>query len=275
MLDEPGLGVITSNLRREDSMASLEVHQFPVLADNYGVLLHDRDTGQTAAIDAADAAAVRRVLGERGWTLTHILVTHHHSDHTDGVLELKQACRAAVYGPSGDTRPIPGLDHPLKGGDQFKFSGHSVHVIFAPGHTKGHIVYHLPSQTLALVGDVLFSLGCGRVVEGTMAEMWNSLDTLRRLPGETSFYCGHEYTLANARFALSVEPGNAALRARADEVAALRAKSLPTLPVTIAAERAANPFLRPESPEIRKVLGMPDATDAQIFAELRERKNRF
>lgn len=255
-------------------MASLQVFQFSILADNYGVLLHDKDTGQTAVIDAADAATIRQVLSDRGWTLSHILVTHHHSDHTDGVLGLKQACRATVYGPSADTRPIPGLDHGLKGGDEFAFSGHAVSVIFAPGHTKGHIVYHLPAQRLALVGDVLFSLGCGRVIEGTMDQMWNSLDTLRRLPPETSVYCGHEYTLANARFALTVEPGNEALRKRADEVAGLRAKSLPTLPTTIAAERAANPFLRPESPEIREILGMPDASNPEVFAELRERKNR-
>jgi hydroxyacylglutathione hydrolase len=213
-------------------------------------------------------------LSERGWTLSHILVTHHHSDHTDGVSELKQAFGAIVYGPANDTRPIPGLNHALKAGDEFKFAGHSISVIFAPGHTKGHIVYHLPSQKLAFVGDVLFSLGCGRVIEGTMDQMWTSLDTLRRLPPETSVYCGHEYTLANARFALTVEPGNQVLRRRAEEVADLRAKSLPTLPTTIASERAANPFLRPESPEIRKILGMPDASNAQVFAELRERKNR-
>jgi hydroxyacylglutathione hydrolase len=255
-------------------MASLQVFQFTVLADNYAVLLHDTDTGQTAAIDVADAAAVGQVLGERGWNLSHIFVTHHHSDHTDGVLELKQAFRALVYGPAADTRPIPGLDQALQGGDRFEFSGHPVSVIFAPGHTKGHIVYHLPTQALAFVGDVLFSLGCGRVIEGTMDQMWASLDSLRRLPPETSIYCGHEYTLANARFALMVEPGNEALRRRADEVTAMRAKSLPTLPTTIAAECAANPFLRPESPEIRSILRMPDASNAQVFAELRKRKNR-
>jgi hydroxyacylglutathione hydrolase len=255
-------------------MASLQIVQFPVLSDNYGVLIHDADTGQTAAIDAADAATVRQALSERGWTLSHIFITHHHSDHTAGILELKQATRAEVYGPAADTRPIPGLDHALNGGDEFGFSGHAVSVIFAPGHTRGHIVYHLPQQSLAFAGDVLFSLGCGRVIEGTMDQMWTSLDLLRGLPPETTVYCGHEYTLANARFALTVEPGNQALRRRADEVAELRAKSLPTLPTTIAAELAANPFLRPESPEIRKNLAMPDAPDARIFAELRERKNR-
>jgi hydroxyacylglutathione hydrolase len=255
-------------------MASLQVFQFPVLSDNYGVLLHDPATGQTASIDAADAAAVDEALKARGWSLTHVLVTHHHSDHTDGVLALKQAHGAAVYGPARDTRAIPGLDRGFSGGDRFSFAGHEVSVIFAPGHTKGHIVYHLPADHLAFVGDVLFSLGCGRVIEGTMHEMWASLDALRRLPPQTSVYCGHEYTLANARFALTVEPGNETLRKRAEDVAALRDKSLPTLPTTIAAELAANPFLRPDSEEIRRNLNMGKASDAEVFAELRERKNR-
>lgn len=256
-------------------MASLEIVQFPVLSDNYAVLLHDSGSGQTASIDAADAGVISAALRDRGWNLTHILVTHHHSDHTDGVLELKSQFRAAVLGPAKDTRPVPGLDHGLEGGDMFDFAGHRVSVLRAPGHTKGHIAYHLPEQQLAFVGDVLFSLGCGRVLEGTMEEMWNSLDALRRLPPETKVYCGHEYTLANARFALTVEPRNEALAKRAEEVSGLRSRSLPTLPTTIAAEKAANPFLRPESAEIRKLLGMPQAGNAAIFAELRQRKDRF
>jgi hydroxyacylglutathione hydrolase len=255
-------------------MARFEIFQFPVLADNYAVLLHDAATRQTAAIDAADADAIAGALRERGWTLTDIFVTHHHGDHTAGVAALKQQWGATVHGPAADTAPIPALDKPLKGGARFRFSGAAVAVIDAPGHTSGHIVYHLPEDQVAFVGDVLFSLGCGRVFEGTMAQMWTSLDTLRRLPPETIVYCGHEYTLANARFALTVEPGNLALQKRAEEVTHLRAKSMPTLPTTIGAERAANPFLRPESAEIRKMIGMPAATDAEVFAELRERKNR-
>ena len=255
-------------------MPALEIFQFPCLSDNFGVLLHDPKTGATASIDAPDAATVRDALASRGWNLTHILVTHHHADHTDGILPLKTAVGARVVGPARDTKPIPGLDQPVGGGDAFDWSGREVRVIDAPGHTKGHIVYHLPTERLALVGDVLFSLGCGRVIESTMAEMWTSLDTLRRLPGDTAVYCGHEYTVSNARFALTVEPGNAVLRERAAEATRLRDAGKSTLPTTIAAECAANPFLRPESDEIRATLGMREASNLEIFTELRERKNR-
>ncbi len=255
-------------------MPAVEVFQFPCLSDNFGVLLHDPSTGMTASIDAPDADAVRQALADRGWALSHILVTHHHADHTDGILPLKTEFGAKVVGPARDTRPIPGLDQSVGGGDTFEWSGREVRVMDAPGHTKGHIVYHLPGELLALVGDVMFSLGCGRVIEGTMEQMWTSLDTLRRLPGDTAVYCGHEYTVANARFALTVEPGNAALRERAAEADRLRNVGKPTLPTTIAAECAANPFLRPESIEIRAVLGMKDASNLAVFTELRERKNR-
>jgi hydroxyacylglutathione hydrolase len=255
-------------------MPRLEIIQFPILSDNYAVLIHDTETGRTASVDAADAAPIADALRERGWTLTDILITHHHSDHTAGITALKEMSGATVHGPVSDTVAIPALDKPLSGGARFRFAGRQIAVIHAPGHTRGHIVYHFPDDRVAFVGDVLFSLGCGRVIEGTMDQMWTSLDTLRRLPPETSIYCGHEYTLANARFALTVEPGNAVLQKRAEEVTALRAKSLPTLPTTIGAELAANPFLRPESAEIRKVLGFAEATDAQVFAELRGRKNR-
>jgi hydroxyacylglutathione hydrolase len=256
-------------------MPALELFQFPCLSDNFGVLVHDPSTKSTATIDAPDAGAVTEAAKSRGWTLTHILTTHHHDDHTDGNLALKKEFGVRIIGPDRDTRPIPGLDEAVRGGSTFDFCGRRVDVISAPGHTKGHIVYHLPTEKVAFVGDVLFSLGCGRVIEGTMDEMWTSLDTLRKLPGETVFYCGHEYTVANARFALSVEPGNAVLKERAAEAERQRAAGRPTLPATIAAELAANPFLRTESPEIRRTLSMPDASNAKVFAELRERKNRF
>jgi hydroxyacylglutathione hydrolase len=255
-------------------MFPIIVHQFTCLTDNYGVLIHDSESKQTASIDAPEAAPIKSALQERGWRLTHLFATHHHDDHIAGIVELKQEFNLRVYGPSHDTRPIPRIDQPLTGGDNFVFGSSEVSVIATPGHTRGHIAYYMPGEHLLFAGDTLFSLGCGRVFEGTMEQMWSSLDTLRRLPPETALYCGHEYTLANARFALTVDPGNAALRRRAEEVAQLREKSLPTLPSTIAGERATNPFLRPESPEIRSAIGMTDASDTEVFRELRERKNR-
>ena len=255
-------------------MSAMEVFQFGCLADNFGVLLHDPVTKSTASIDAPDDKPIRAALEERGWSLTHILTTHHHADHTDGNLALKSSFGPKIIGPAHDTNPIPGIDLSVEGGSEFEFAGRKVEVISAPGHTRGHIVYHFPSERLAFVGDVLFSLGCGRVIEGTMEQMWSSLDTLRKLPGETVVYCGHEYTLANSRFALTVEPGNERLKERAAEVARLRSRNESTLPTTIAAERAANPFLRPESEEIRRNLSMPKSTNAEVFRELRERKNR-
>lgn len=256
-------------------MSALEIFQFSCLSDNFGVLVHDPAANMTASIDAPDATTVTAALMKCGWKLTHILTTHHHSDHTDGNLALKSEFQLKIIGPAHDTQPIPGLDQAVDGGAEFEFAGHKVHVISAPGHTKGHIVYHLPSERLAFVGDVLFSLGCGRVIEGTMDQMWSSLDRLRKLPGDTTVYCGHEYTLANSRFALSVEANNERLKERALMVSRLRDRNEATLPTTIAAEREANPFLRPESEEIRRTLSMVGATNAEVFAELRERKNRF
>jgi hydroxyacylglutathione hydrolase len=255
-------------------MSSLETFQFTCLEDNFGVLIHDRDSGLTASIDVPHAGTVASALNERGWMLSHIFTTHHHGDHTAGNSEIKERTGAQILGPGHDTQPIPGLDRAVRGGDRFDFGRFQVLVIDTPGHTRGHIAFHIPEANVAFLGDTLFSLGCGRVIEGTMAEMWASLDRLRSLPAATSVYCGHEYTLANARFALTVDPGNEALKRRAEEVAALRAAGKATLPTTIGAELAANPFLRPESREIRAVLRMPEASNAEVFRELRERKNR-
>jgi hydroxyacylglutathione hydrolase len=255
-------------------MPGLEVSQFSCLDDNFGVLVHDPDSGLTASIDVPHAATVAAALKERGWKLSHVFTTHHHSDHTGGNSEIKDRTGARILGPAHDTQPIPGLDQAVKGGDRFDFGRFEVRVIDTPGHTRGHVTFHIPEAGLVFVGDTLFSLGCGRVIEGTMAQMWASLDRLRRLPGATTVYCGHEYTVANARFALTVDPENEALKRRAREAEALRAEGKATLPTSIAAELAANPFLRPESRDIRIRLGLPDAPDAEVFRELRERKNR-
>lgn len=256
-------------------MAALQIHQFLCRQDNFGVLIHDDASGETAAIDAPDAAPIRAALAEKGWRLTHILTTHHHIDHTAGNAELKAEIGCRIIGPRKEAANVPGLDIGVGEGEMFTVCGQTVQVIETPGHTLGHVSYHLPEAGVAFVGDTLFSLGCGRLLEGDAEMMWNSVQKLMALPAPTRIYCGHEYTKSNADFALTIEPGNAALQRRAKEVAALRAKGELTLPVTLGAELAQNPFLRPSSPEIQERLGRVGQPLATIFADIRQRKDRF
>jgi len=255
-------------------MAKLEIHQFPCLSDNYGVLVCDAEAGVVASIDAPDAGAVTRALADKGWRLTHILTTHHHGDHTTGNLALKAETKCTVIGPRGEASKVPGIDRAVGEGDTFMLGGHEVRVLDTPGHTAGHVSYWIPSAGVAFVGDTLFAIGCGRVIEGDAQTMWGSLRKLMALPPETTVYCGHEYTQANARFALTIEPDNAALQQRAREVDALRAAGRPTLPTTMAIELETNPFLRPHVAAIQQRLGMAGKPEWQIFGEIRERKNR-
>jgi len=255
-------------------MSKLEIHQFPCLSDNYGVLIRDPDAGVVASIDAPEASAVRAALSEKGWKLTHILTTHYHADHTDGNLPLKEEFSCTIIGPRDEADKVRGIDIKVGDGDSFEFGSHAVKVFGTPGHTSGHIIYWIPDASVAFVGDTLFAMGCGRVFEGSMQGMWNSIEKIAALPPETTLYCGHEYTSANAAFALTIEPGNADLQARAKQVAALRADGKPTLPTQLSEELATNPFIRANSPEIRKNLGLESAADWEVFAEVRERKNR-
>ena len=254
---------------------AFEVRLFRCLKDNYGVLLHDPQEGSTACIDAPEAAAVEDALAETGWRLTDILVTHHHADHTGGIAELKSRHRCRVTAPRSEAARIPAVDATVAEGDTVKVGGLSAHVLETPGHTAGHVAYVFGEDKLAFVGDTLFSIGCGRVIEGTPEMMWTSLLKLRALPDATQIYCGHEYTVANIRFALTIEPDNPALKARAEEVRRLRAEKRPTLPTTIGAELAANPFLRADKPSVQAAVGMAGADPAEVFAEIRARKDRF
>jgi hydroxyacylglutathione hydrolase len=267
-------------------MVTLEIREFMCRADNFGVLLHDGATGMTAAIDAPDEAAVRAELAKAGYRLTHIFTTHHHGDHVAGNEGLKRETGCMIYGPAKEAATIPGLDVKVKEGDRLTFGSFEVQVIETPGHTKGHVTYYIPDARqpsdnekrcgVAFVGDTLFSVGCGRVFEGTYAEMWRSLQKIAALPADTLLYCGHEYTQSNVAFALTVEPGNQALQERKREVDAARSAGQPTLPVTLAKELETNPFLRPQSREIRQRLGLPEDTpDERVFEELRRRKDRF
>jgi hydroxyacylglutathione hydrolase len=256
-------------------MPELDIHQFICRQDNFGVLLRDRGSSACAAIDAPEEGAIEQALRKTGWKLTHILVTHHHDDHIAAIPALKARHGTKVVANRADSRRIPAVDETVEPGQTYDFAGHRAEIIDTPGHTRGHMAWHFAGDRLVFVGDTLFSLGCGRVIEGSMEEMWHSLDRLRHLPGDTRVYCGHEYTLANARFALTVDPDNPDLKTRADEAAAEVKAGRLTLPVTIAGERRANPFLRPENKAIRTRLGLAAASDAEVFAELRRRKNAF
>jgi len=255
---------------------ALQFHQFECRSDNYGVLVHDPEANVTASIDAPEEAAILKALEHTGWTLTHVLVTHHHGDHTEGIAGLKQKFGVRVIGPAAEASKIPTLDETVSGGDTIRFGGFDVAVYDTPGHTLGQVNYHIPEARVAFTGDTLFALGCGRVFEGSHDQMWQSMQTLRaNLPADTTIYCGHEYTLANAKFALSVDPKNSALLERAAKIEALRAAGQPTLPTNMEAELATNPFLRADDPGIQAHLGMTGAPLDKVFSEIRSRKDSF
>jgi hydroxyacylglutathione hydrolase len=256
-------------------MSKLIVHQFPCLSDNYGYLLHDPETGATAAIDTPEVAPILNALEEKGWTLTHILNTHHHFDHAGGNLELKEKTGCTIIGPKGEAQRIPGIDTALGDGDTCPFGSREAKVLEVGGHTLGHIAYYFPQDGIAFVGDALFALGCGRIFEGTAEQMWTSLQKLMGLPDDTVVYCAHEYTQANARFAATIEPANKALQERIREIDAKRAEGKPTVPTTIGLEKATNPFLRPMSEDVQKTLNLVGAPLVDVFAETRARKDSF
>lgn len=254
---------------------ALVFDQFICRSDNFGVLVHDRGTGVTASIDAPDAAAIEARLQALGWTLDLILVTHHHSDHTAGIRALKATHGCTVVAPAAEAASIPAIDRIVVGGETVAVGDASFMVIETPGHTAGHVAYWSESEAVVFAGDTLFSLGCGRVMEAPYETMWESLVKLKDLPRETVVYCGHEYTEANGRFAMTIEPNNLDLQARVEEVGRLVAAGEATLPTTIGAERSTNPFLRADKPRLRRALGMEDATAAEVFTELRKRKDAF
>lgn len=256
-------------------MASLRIEQIPVLRDNYVFLLRDEGEGACAAVDPSLAAPVLAALDRLGWTLTHIFNTHHHHDHTGGNLDLKRATGCTIVGNGRDAARIPGIDMPVEDGGEAALGSLRARVMDVSGHTMGHIAFWFASERTVFCGDTLFSLGCGRLFEGTPAQMWTSLKKLRCLPGETRVYCGHEYTESNARFALTLDANNAALRRRAAEVQALRAQGRPTVPSLLADERAANPFLRADDPALLTAAGLDGLDPVAAFAEIRRRKDTF
>lgn len=270
-----GIQHLNEDVKKEILMTALEIDLFMARSDNFGVLLHDPVSGATASIDAPEEQPILDALARRGWQPTDIFTTHHHSDHVAANMALKDRFGLKITGPAAEAAKIPGLDNSVRGGDSFIFAGHRVDVIDTPGHTAGHICFHLPEDHLLFAADTLFALGCGRLFEGTPADMWRSLQKLKALPDETTVYFGHEYTLSNARFAVTIDPENAELKQRVQEIETLRAQNRFTAPSNLGVEKRTNPFLRPDDTGIRKQLGLESATDEQVFAEIRKRKDQF
>jgi hydroxyacylglutathione hydrolase len=253
----------------------LQVYQFPCRSDNFGVLLHDDVSGKTASIDAPETEAVLKALSDKNWALDELFITHWHADHVEGNLPLKERFNCRITGPEKEAAKIPGIDTTVSGGDVIEFAGKRIEVIDCPGHTLGGISYYVPQDKLLFAADTLFALGCGRLLEGTPDDMWTSLSKLMALPDDTAVYCGHEYTMSNAKFALTIDPENAELVARSQKIQAQRERGEATLPTTIGLEKRTNPFLRPHDPAIRKLLNMGNAPDVEVFAEIRRRKDVF
>ncbi len=254
---------------------TLTLVTIPCLKDNYAYLIHDPVSGETACVDVPEAAPILTELSARDWRLTDILITHHHSDHIDGVAELRAATGAMVLGAAADAHRLPPLDLALTEDSSFSIGSDFARVIDVPGHTVGHIAFYFADAGLAFTADSLMAGGCGRLFEGTAAQMWSSLSILAALPPQTLICSGHEYTASNLRFAATLEPDNPALIYRIDRVAAARGNGQATVPSTLSEELATNPFLRPHQAQIRASVGMPHATDAETFAEIRKRKDRF
>ena len=257
-------------------MASVICHQFAYHEDNYGYLLHDPATGQTAAIDAGCSDSYLSALDKTGYQLSHILITHHHWDHTDGLAVLKKATGAEVYGPCDTKQPIAALiDKPVSDGDEFSIGSHAIKVITTPGHTLDMTNYYCPDADMLFSGDSLFVLGCGRLFEGDGPMMWNSLSKLSGLPEKTVIYSAHEYGLSNAAFAITIDPDNQALKERIHAIQNARRSDLPTVPSTLADELATNPFLRADDEAIKAHLGLIGASDEEVFSAIRRSKDNF
>ena len=255
---------------------ALELVTIPCLADNYCFLMHCADTGDTAVIDVPEAAPVAAELKKRGWELTHVLLTHHHYDHIDGLEELQQDWPdAVVIGAEADAHRLPPLELKVKEGDTITVGIEWVRVLDVSGHTMGHIAYHFPESEVVFTGDSLMALGCGRLFEGTAPRMFESLQKLAALDPKTLVCSGHEYTASNAKFALTIEPGNEALQLRARDTDKLRAAGMFTVPSTLQLELDTNPFLRSHIPEVQQTVGLLNANPAAVFAAVRDAKDNF
>lgn len=254
---------------------AVEVQLIPCLSDNYAVLVHEPESKTTALVDAPEAAPIFAALDKEGWELTHILITHHHPDHVQGIKEIRAKYPVPVYGPRAEADRIPDISVELGHLDVTEVGALTAEIIDTPGHTAGHIVYHFRREQLLFAGDTLFPLGCGRSFERPAEVLWQSLLQLRELPPETQIYCGHEYTLGNAKFSVTVDPNNVQLKARLKQVEGLRAKNQPTVPSSMEEEILTNPFMRADEPAVQEAVGMKGGDPAAVFTKIREMKNNF
>jgi hydroxyacylglutathione hydrolase len=253
----------------------LEIIQLPVLTDNYIYLLHEPVSKQTAVVDPAVAEPVLAVLKRKDWSLNYIFNTHHHSDHVGGNLVLKQQTHCKIIASGYDQNRIPGIDICVDHGDHIQLGEETFEIIATPGHTNGHIVYYSVQNKALFCGDTLFSMGCGRLFEGSAEQLWHSLQLIKALPESTRIYCAHEYTKANGNFALTLEADNPALQSRVADVAQLRSTNQPTIPSTLSQELATNPFLREHCEQIQRSVGMHNKALPDVFAKIRQLKDNF
>ncbi len=253
----------------------LEIIQLPVLKDNYIYLLHEPSLNKTAVVDPAVSQPVLNTLKQKGWTLNYILNTHHHNDHIGANSDLQIATNCKIIAAKADNYRIPNIDIPVKEGDIFSLGKENITVIETPGHTLGHIVFYLENSKNLFCGDTLFSMGCGRLFEGSAEQMWNSLQKIKALPKETRIYCAHEYTQANGAFALTLEPDNKALQQRIQQVHQFRKDNKPTIPTSIELELMTNPFLRENTAVIQQSLNMKNKPLQKIFSKIRKLKDDF
>ena len=254
---------------------SLDIVRIPVLSDNYVWLMREPQSGAVGVVDPAVAAPVLAEADKRGWKITHILNTHHHGDHVGGNMEIKNATGCTIVGLGRDRARIPGIDVTVDDGDRYRFGEAEAEVFFVPGHTSGHCAYAFRDQHALFCGDTLFALGCGTMFEGTPQQFWTSLERLRSLPDDMKVYCAHEYTQSNARFAVTIETDNKALKDRSAAIDAARARGEPTVPSLLGDEKKTNPFLRADIPSVQKAVGMVGKDPIQVFAEVRHRKDVF
>lgn len=253
----------------------LEILTIPCLSDNYAFIAHDAASGETALVDVPEAAPILAALKQRGWSLSHVLLTHHHADHVQGLGDILSEHRARVVGAAADAHRLPPLDLAVAEGDAVHVGTEEGRVLDVSGHTVGHIGFHFPESKAVFTADSLMALGCGRLFEGTAAQMWDSLSKLAALPADTVVYSGHEYTQSNGAFAQTVDGGNPELAARIEHIAKARARSEPTVPSMLSLELATNPFLRATDPAVQENVGMPGGDPVSVFAEIRARKDRF